>query len=282
MKTFKTIQIAFITLLIALVLSGCPQRVDPVTDPNTAQLPVITINGFEDGGSIEKNNQTSQATINADYGMGITISGSAKNPDGVENFSIEIVRNNKTLFKAMVNGGSPDSKGKVLDLLQILGTNNNGGMGNTPMKFIMDEVTEVKVSAKNYAGATNEFSLLYVPVAASQRGKDIIETITLQKDFTLNIFSATIPNLKANGTLVALNGGPFDVYLLKPSGNNPFNCNDASSIIMLQALGNLYPIDYVNLFGKANPPLPITLKACAAGPSANSDHVNLKMTYRLN
>ncbi len=281
MKSAKSIQIAFIALLIAIILSGCSNPVIPVTDANTAQKPIITINGFEDGGSIEKNNQTSKATINADFGMGIRISGSAKNPDGVKDFSIEIVRNGKTLFKASTSS-KLDANGKVPDLLTILGTDNSGGTGNIHMTFIMDEVTEVKVNANNYAGETESFSLFYVPVAASQRGKDIIQTITLQKNVTLNIFTASFPTFLANGTLVALNGGPADVYLLKPTSGNPFNCNDPAATIRLQAFGNLALNDYNTLFGSVNPPLPLSLKACALGPSANSDHVDLKVTYRLN
>ena len=282
MKSIKSIQEAFIvTLFIAIVLSGCSHSVTPVTDANTAQLPIITINGFPEGGSIEKNNLTSQTTINADFGMSITISGSAKTPDGVRDFSIQIFRNEKLIYKATTNS-SPDASGKVPDELSILGTNNNGEIGNTPMKFIMDEVTEIKVTASNYAGITKSFSLLYVPVAASQRGKNIIQNVTLEKNVTLNIFTASFPNILANATLVALNGGSTDIYLLLPSNGNILDCNDPDATIRLPAFGNLQSNQYLALFGNVNPSLPISLKACALGSSANSNQVYLTVTYRLN
>jgi hypothetical protein len=262
-------------------IMGCSQQVVPITDSNIASLPVITINGFPDGGNIEKNNQTSQTAINADYGMAITISGSAKTPDGVKDFTIEIFRGARRIFMAAIQS-SPGSGGKVPSLLPIIGTNNTGGVGNTPMKFIMDSLTEVKVSAHNYAGELREFSLLYVPVAATQRGKDIQENIILRKDNQLGIFAARFPNFPANGKLVALNGSGVDVYLLKQTNGLPFNCSDPNATIRLQAFGNLFGPDYNSLFGSQNPSFPLELRACMLGPSANSQQVELKITYRLN
>jgi len=262
-------------------IMGCSHQVVPVTDSNIASLPVITINGFPDGGNIEKNNQTSPTTINADFGMGITISGSAKTPDGVKDFTIEIFRGARRIFMAATQS-SPVSNGKVPSLLPILGTDNTGGVGNTPMKFIMDSLTEVKVSAHNYAGEVRAFSLLYVPVASSQRNKDIQENIILRKDNQLGIFTAHFPGFPANGKLVALNGSGADVFLLKQTNGLPFNCNDPNATIRLQAFGNLFGPDYSALFGSQNPSFPLELRACALGPSANSNQVELKITYRLN
>ena len=176
----------------------------------------------------------------------------------------------------------PGVGGKVPGVLPIVGTNNAGGVGNTPMKFIMDSLTEVRVSAHNYAGELRSFSLLYVPVSASQRGKDIQETIILQKDNQLGIFAADFPNFPANGKLVALNGGGADVYLLKQTNGLPFNCSDPNATIRLQASGNLYGPDYNALFGSQNPSFPLELRACSLGPSANSQQIQLKITYRLN
>jgi len=264
-----------------IVAWGCSRAVIPITDANKASIPVITINGFPDGGSIEKNNQTDNATINADFGMGISISGSAKDIGGMLNFSVNIVKNGITVFN-VVSSSAPDMNGKVPDQLTILGTNNSGGIGNTPMKFIMDQVTDVIVSATNYGGKARTFTLHYIPVAASLRGKNITQTVTLVKDNLLNIFTASFPTFQSNGTLVALNGGPRDVYLLKPTNRIPFNCIDPAATIRLQAFGNLFPSDYRQLFGMEHPSLPLDLKACALGPLANSEQVTLQLTYKLN
>ncbi|MGC4038675.1 MAG: hypothetical protein QM764_22115 [Chitinophagaceae bacterium] len=279
MKKFPNTVLCCLTILC--FLTGCSHGVVPVTNPQLASIPVITINGFEDGGTVEKNNQTAESTVNADYGMTILISGSAKDPGGVKDFSIRILRGAVTLFSAATSS-SPGTDGKVPDLLAITGTNGSGSTGNLAMKFTADDITVVQVSATNYAGKTTSFSLHYIPVAASQRKKDIIQTVVMDKNPTLDIFTATAPQTSANATLVAVNGSGYDVYLLKPSNGTPFTCSDPSASIRLPAYGNLFPNDYMQLFGSLTPNLPLTFRACALGPSANADHIQFLLTYRFN
>src|SRR5690349_7359587 len=118
--------------MLNLMMLSCMACSQNVTIPPAGQdtAPNITINAFvvqqpsRYSGDVEpgKANVGMTTSVNVTQGAQVQFSGSAKNPGGVQQFSISVKQGGETLYHVTTTS-TPDASGRVPDLLGLVGTN---------------------------------------------------------------------------------------------------------------------------------------------------------------
>lgn len=159
--------------IFILVTIGCSHNVSiPPAGQDTA--PTITINAFVVqqpsgySGDIEpgRANVGMTSSVNVTEGAKVQLSGSAKNPGGVQQFNVTVKQSGQTLYQASTTS-VPDANGQVPDLLNLVGTNGAGGSGNEPMVVTMSAPVILTTTATNFHAMSQTITITYNPVSTS-------------------------------------------------------------------------------------------------------------------
>lgn len=159
--------------VVMLSCMACSQNVTiPPADQDTA--PNITINAFVVqqpsgySGDVEpgKANVGMTTSVNVTQGAQVQFSGSAKNPGGVQQFSVKVTQAGEVLYQ-VTTSGAPDAGGHVPDLLSLVGTNGAGSPGSQPMVVTLSSPVIVTATATNFHAMSQTIILTYNPVATN-------------------------------------------------------------------------------------------------------------------
>ena len=159
--------------IFMLLTVACSHNVSiPPAGQDTA--PTITINAFVVqqpsgySGDIEpgRANVGMTSSVNVTEGANVQLSGSAKNPGGVQQFSVTVKQSGQTLYQASISS-VPDANGQVPDLLSLIGTNGAGGSGNQPMVVTMSAPVILTTTATNFHAMSQTITITYNPVSTS-------------------------------------------------------------------------------------------------------------------
>jgi hypothetical protein len=159
--------------ILMLLTVACSHDVTiPPAGQDTA--PTITINAFVVqqpsgySGDIEpgRANVGMTSSVNVTEGAKVQFSGSAKNPGGVQQFTVTVKQSGQTLYQVSTTG-VPDANGQVPDLLSLVGTNGAGGSGNQPMVVTMSTPVIVTTTATNFHAMSQTITITYNPVSTS-------------------------------------------------------------------------------------------------------------------
>ena len=163
-------------LTLTLMVLSCTACSQNVTIPPAGQdtAPNITINAFvvqqPNGysGDVEpgKANTGITTSVNVTQGARVQFSGSAKNPGGVQQFSINVTQAGETLYHVTITG-APDGSGHVPDLLSLLGTNGAGAPGSQPMVVSLSTPVIVTATATNFHAMSQSITVTYNPVSTN-------------------------------------------------------------------------------------------------------------------
>jgi hypothetical protein len=150
-------------------LSSCSHQVSVPAAAND-QPPHITINGYVIGGTgtVSQDNVSSTQSVQVSLGAELQFTVTAANPGGVQSLSYVFTHGTRTT--AVGTSATPDTDGKVLDQLTILGTDGAGNPGNTPVILAETPATStvpipasMSVTATNFNGMTTSILVTYIP-----------------------------------------------------------------------------------------------------------------------
>lgn len=163
-------------LTLAAMMSICMACSKNVTIPPAGQdtAPNITINAFVVqqpsgySGDVEpgKANTGITTSVNVTQGARVQFSGSAKNPGGVQQFSINVTQAGETLYHVTTTG-APDGSGQVPDVLSLLGTNGSGAPGSQPMVVNLSTPVILVATATNFHAMSQSITVTYNPVSSN-------------------------------------------------------------------------------------------------------------------
>jgi hypothetical protein len=158
---------------VVLCSLACSQTVTiPPAGDDTA--PTLTMNAFVVqqpsgySGDVEpgKANVGMTTPVNVTQGARVQFSGSAKNPGGVQHFSVRVTQAGETLYQ-VTTSSTPDASGHVPDLLSIVGTDGAGGSGNHPMVVTLSAPVIVIAAATNFHAMSQTITVTYNPVSSN-------------------------------------------------------------------------------------------------------------------
>jgi hypothetical protein len=159
--------------IFLLLTVACSHNVSiPPAGQDTA--PTITMNAFVVqqpsgySGDIEpgRANVGMTSSVAVTEGAKVQMSGSAKNPGGVQQFSVTVKQSGQTLYQVST-ASVPDANGQVPDLLSLLGTNGAGGSGNQPMVVTMSAPVILTATATNFHAMSQTITITYNPVSTN-------------------------------------------------------------------------------------------------------------------
>jgi hypothetical protein len=105
-------------------------------------------------------------SVNVTQGARVQFSGSAKNPGGVQQFSINVTQAGETLYHVTTTG-APDGSGQVPDVLSLLGTNGSGAPGSQPMVVNLSTPVILVATATNFHAMSQSITVTYNPVSSN-------------------------------------------------------------------------------------------------------------------
>lgn len=119
-------------------------------------------------GDIEpgKENVGTTTSVSVTENARVMFSGSAKNPGGVQQFSVKIMQGAKLLYQVTATG-APDSNGNVPSLLNIAGSDGAGGPGNQSMEVILSVPVIVTATARNFNAMSQTITITYNPAPSN-------------------------------------------------------------------------------------------------------------------
>jgi hypothetical protein len=125
---------------------------------------VIHLTSFPVGGSgeVDQENVSATATITVTQNTKVMVLGSATNPGGVKQFSLNVTQSGNTLYSVQTTGVA-DASGNVPDTLHIWGSDGAGGAGSkVAMTFVETGASaSVLATAINFNGQTATTMLTY-------------------------------------------------------------------------------------------------------------------------
>ncbi|MBI3804691.1 MAG: hypothetical protein HY282_13115 [Nitrospirae bacterium] len=158
---------------LILLFAACAHNVTIPPAGNDA-APTILINAFivqqpsGYSGDVEpgKENVGTTTSVGVTEGARVMFSGSAKNPGGVQQFSVTVKQADKVLSQVTATG-APDSSGNVPDQLSIVGSNGAGGPGSQSIEVTMSAPVIVTATAANFHAMSQTITITYNPVPSS-------------------------------------------------------------------------------------------------------------------
>lgn len=163
-------------LTLSLMVLGCVACSQNVTIPPAGQdtAPNITMNAFVVqqpsgySGDVEpgKANVGMTTSVNVTQGALVQFSGSAKNPGGVQQFSMSVTQAGETLYQVTTTS-TPDASGHAPDLLSLVGTNGAGEPGSQPMVVTLSTPVIVTATATNFHAMSQTITITYNPVSTN-------------------------------------------------------------------------------------------------------------------
>jgi hypothetical protein len=232
MKTLIRTRIAVQSLMFAGgLLVGCSNLVPIPPSATMDSPPLIEINNFVVGGKgdVDAPKSLSSMTVNCQANTDLLLTGAAKSPGGVKDFSITVSQSGVTRYTASVIA-SQDASGRAPNLLSIL-TGDPGGAGQNNMKVTVGTNVTLKAVAHNFNGQETAITVVYrVPPPPPDKPKITLKAkpndgyvnlgdwVTLTWDIASSVpFTA---NLSSNpsGVLSAKNLAPHGSLNFQPKG----------------------------------------------------------------
>jgi hypothetical protein len=105
-------------------------------------------------------------SVNVTEGAKVQLSGSAKNPGGVQRFNITVKQAGQNLYQ-VTTSSTPDANGQVPDLLSIVGTDGASGPGNQPIVVTLSAPAVVTAVATNFHSMSQTITITYNPVPSN-------------------------------------------------------------------------------------------------------------------
>jgi hypothetical protein len=278
-------------VVICSLLTGCATTLKRVTIPapqndappriTVRAIPFLPPNTPGSAGDIQKSilaTPPASSVSNVDQGTFAQLSANADNDGGVQSLTMSITENGVPPFQGIAQG-SKDGNGQVPNSLVVSQTNTGAAV-----TFQINSVLTLTSQASNFNNESTSLAVTYVPLAPSQRKKDISKLLILPQVLGLNTYQITLPDPNGppvDGFLHYLNGGNQDIFLMV-AGKSTTQCGDLAVSTSLLANHNLLAGDLTKLYGSETPGFPRTIVACSNPNNPLPDHLEVWATYQFN
>ncbi len=225
-----------VKVALLCMLAGCPTtvaRVTVPTDPSKDAAPAITItaiplvpNGPGAAGDVEpgKSDVSTTTSVNVTRGAPIMLLGNARNPGGVQSFSVTVSQGGATILSGTATGAE-DAAGTALNTLTIRAPDTNPT--GTLTVNVTDPVT-VTATATNFNTQPTTITVTYVPadlaVAIAANPTTIGYKLAAQSNVTWSVLYGAPPiKIDLAGAGLPSNPQPSGSATVAPAQNTTYS-----------------------------------------------------------